>query len=59
MIRSIAIAIIFACIAAISSWFIIPAATYIETALGIMIIVFLVSGVSALIAHRIYLSIKQ
>lgn len=56
MIRSITIAIITACTTTVSSWFIIPASTYIETALGIMMLVFLITTISTLALHRIYLS---
>lgn len=56
MIRSLLVAIVTACIATICAWFIIPASTYIENALGIIMLVFSITTISALVLHRLYLS---
>lgn len=55
MIRSLAIAITAACVATVCAWFIIPASTYIENALGIIMLVFFITTISVLVMHRLYL----
>lgn len=55
MIRSLLIAIATACIATVCAWFIIPASTYIENALGIIMLVFVITTISVLVVHRLYL----
>jgi hypothetical protein len=59
MIRSLAIAITAACVATIGAWFIIPASTYIENALGIIMLVFSITAISVLVMHRLYLSKRK
>lgn len=55
MIRSLAIAIAAACVATVCAWFIIPASTYIENALGIIILVFSITIISVLVMYKLYL----
>lgn len=54
MIRSLAIAIAAACIATVCAWFIIPASTYIENALGIIMLVFSITTITVLVIRRHY-----
>ena len=56
MIRSILLGLAIALVASVLAWFIIPASTYVEDALGIIMLVFAVSAVIAVIMHRVAVS---
>ena len=58
MIRSFIIALAIAFVSVVVTWFLIPAATYIENALGIILLVFFVSFVFSIFPQRILLSKK-
>jgi hypothetical protein len=53
MIRSLLLAFTIALLASVVAWFVIPASTYVENALGILMLVFAVTAVAVLIVHRI------
>lgn len=53
MIRSLLLAFAIALLASVVAWFVIPASTYVENALGILMLVFAVTAVAVLIVHRI------
>ena len=59
MIRSFIIALAVAFVPVVVAWFLIPAATYIENALGIILLVFFVSLVFSFALQRILLSKKN
>lgn len=54
MIRSIVLALAIALAASVLAWFIIPASTYVEDALGILMLVFAVTAVIVVITHRVF-----
>jgi hypothetical protein len=56
MIRSLSIAIAMGCVAVICAWFIIPASTYIEDALGIIMVTFLLTVILTFSIQRAYLA---
>lgn len=58
MIRSFIIALAIAFVSVVVTWFLIPAATYIENSLGIILLVFFVSFVFSFFLQRILLSKK-
>jgi hypothetical protein len=56
MIRSLLVSIVMGCVASVFAWFIIPASTYIESALGIIILTFLLTVTLTLAMLRFYFS---
>lgn len=53
MIRSLLLGLAVALMASVVTWFAIPASTYVEDALGILMLVFIVTAVSVVVAHRV------
>lgn len=54
MMRTLLLSIVMGCIAVVVAWFLIPASTYIENALGLIMLAFLLTAVLTFVALRFY-----
>jgi hypothetical protein len=52
MIRTLLAGLLCALVSTAVAWFLVPASTYVEDALGILMLVFAVTGIAGMVAYR-------